>query len=78
MSGGSPVASSPKSSAKSMTSPLAASKSPATATGAKEDSSSLKQTRRRLSVMSDNKLVEGIDAVTLDQEQDEVFNFKSE
>ena len=30
------------------------------------DEKNLKQTRRRLSVMSDNKLIEGMDAVNLD------------
>ena len=30
------------------------------------DEKNLKSTRRRLSVISDNKLIEGLDAVTLD------------
>ena len=33
------------------------------------DSKSLKQTRRRLSVMSDNKLIEGMDSVNLDEKE---------
>lgn len=38
--------------------------------GAKaDDAKSLKQTRRRLSVMSDNKLIEGMDNVNLDEKE---------
>ncbi len=36
------------------------------------DSADLKQTRRRLSVMSDNKLVEGLDNVNLNGSEEEV------
>jgi hypothetical protein len=39
-----------------------------TPAGAKaDDAKNLKQTRRRLSVMSDNKLIEGMDNVNLDE-----------
>jgi len=40
-------------------------------TGSKDDGKSLKQTRRRLSVMSDNKLIEGMDSVNLDGKETE-------
>ena len=40
--------------------------------GSKTDGGDLKQTRRRLSVMSDNKLIEGMDGVNLDEEQEQV------
>jgi hypothetical protein len=35
----------------------------------------IKQTRRRLSVMSDNKLVEGFDSVNLDGDEEVKGNF---
>lgn len=35
-----------------------------------DDAKNLKQTRRRLSVMSDNKLIEGIDGVNLETQND--------
>jgi len=39
-------------------------------TGSKSDGGGdLKQTRRRLSVMSDNKLIEGIDGVNLEESE---------
>lgn len=34
-----------------------------------DDAKNLKQTRRRLSVMSDNKLIEGMDNVNLDEKE---------
>lgn len=38
--------------------------------GAKaDDAKNLKQTRRRLSVMSDNKLIEGMDNVNLEEKE---------
>lgn len=41
-----------------------------TGAGAKaDDAKNLKQTRRRLSVMSDNKLIEGMDNVNLDEKE---------
>jgi hypothetical protein len=41
-----------------------------TAPGAKaDDAKNLKQTRRRLSVMSDNKLIEGMDNVNLEEKE---------
>lgn len=49
-------------------------KSSGKSAGSKSDSAdakNLKQTRRRLSVMSDNKLIEGIDGVSLDNEVQE-------
>ena len=49
-------------------------KSAGKSAGSKSDSSdakNLKQTRRRLSVMSDNKLIEGIDGVSLENEAQE-------
>lgn len=40
--------------------------------GMSKESDDIKQTRRRLSVMSDNKLVEGFDSVNLDAGEEEV------
>ena len=43
----------------------------ASKTNAEKDAADLKQTRRRLSVMSDNKLIEGLDNVAIGTAEEE-------